>query len=81
MRASWQLQEAKARFSELVDTAARKGPQTVTRHGKPVVVVVAAHEYRRLIARGSDFKRFLRRAPLHELDLTRNGDTGRNIAL
>jgi prevent-host-death family protein len=39
--ATWQVQEAKNRFSEVIDRALSEGPQTVTRHGKPVVRVVA----------------------------------------
>lgn len=46
-RRSWSVQDAKNRFSEVVE-AARKKPQTVTKHGKPAVVVVAADEYERL---------------------------------
>jgi len=37
----WQVQEAKARFGEVIDRALSEGPQTVTRHGKAVVKVVA----------------------------------------
>lgn len=44
---TWQLQEAKSRFSELVDPTLAEGPQVVTRRGAEVVVVVAAPEYRR----------------------------------
>jgi prevent-host-death family protein len=44
---SWSVQDAKNRFSEVVE-AARREPQTVTKHGKPAVVVVAAEEYKRL---------------------------------
>ena len=36
----WQLQEAKNRFSEVINAAEHEGPQTITRHGKPVAVVV-----------------------------------------
>lgn len=43
----WSVQDAKNRFSEVVEAARRK-PQTVTKHGKPAVVVVAADEYERL---------------------------------
>ncbi|HEX3858908.1 MAG TPA: type II toxin-antitoxin system Phd/YefM family antitoxin [Pseudolabrys sp.] len=46
-RRSWSVQDAKNRFSEVVE-AARTRPQTVTKHGKPAVVVVAANEYERL---------------------------------
>jgi antitoxin Phd len=44
---SWSIQDAKNRFSEVVE-AARHEPQTVTKHGKLAVVVVAAEEYKRL---------------------------------
>ena len=40
MQHTWQLQEAKNRFSELVDLSLSEGPQIVTRHGKPVVRIV-----------------------------------------
>ena len=48
MTARWQLQEAKNRFSEVVDEALAHGPQTATRHGREVVVIVAAGEFRRI---------------------------------
>jgi antitoxin Phd len=44
---SWSVQDAKNRFSEVVE-AARSEPQTVTNHGRPAVVIVAAGEYERL---------------------------------
>jgi prevent-host-death family protein len=44
---TWSVQDAKNRFSEVVEAARRK-PQTVTKHGKPAVVVLAADEYERL---------------------------------
>lgn len=44
---SWSVQDAKNRFSEVVE-AAKRAPQTVTKHGKPAVVVVEAAEYERL---------------------------------
>jgi prevent-host-death family protein len=44
---TWSVQDAKNRFSEVVEAARRK-PQTVTKHGKPAVVVVAADEFERL---------------------------------
>jgi antitoxin Phd len=46
-RRNWSVQDAKNRFSEAVE-AARREPQTVTKHGKPTVVVVAVDEYERL---------------------------------
>ena len=44
---TWSVQDAKNRFSEVV-AAARRKPQTVTKHGKPAVVVVDVAEYERL---------------------------------
>ena len=44
---SWSVQDAKNRFSEVVE-AARRTPQTVTKHGKPAVIVVDVVEYERL---------------------------------
>lgn len=45
---SWPLQDAKARFSELVRRAHRDGPQRVTVHGRDEVVILAADEFHRL---------------------------------
>jgi prevent-host-death family protein len=46
-RSTWSVQDAKNRFSAVIDAARRK-PQTVTKHGKPTVVVVDAVEFARL---------------------------------
>jgi antitoxin Phd len=63
---SWQLQEAKQKFSELVRRTLEEGPQVVTRHGEEVVVVVPVEEFRRMSNDGEkemDFKEFLMSAP------------------
>ena len=44
----WPVQEAKARFSELLETCLRDGPQLVTRRGAEAAVLVPAEEWRRL---------------------------------
>jgi prevent-host-death family protein len=44
----WRLQDAKARFSEVVREAQQRGPQRVTLHGKDAVVIVGADEFDRL---------------------------------
>ena len=46
----WSLQDAKNRFSAVVDAALAGAPQEVTRRGKPAVVVLSAAEYARLVA-------------------------------
>lgn len=45
---NWQVQEAKQRFSEVLRAVEKDGPQTITRHGEEVAVVVDIKEYRRL---------------------------------
>ena len=45
---TWQVQDAKARFSELLDTALKKGPQVVTRRGIEAAVLVPIEEWKRL---------------------------------
>jgi prevent-host-death family protein len=49
--ARWSLQDAKNRFSAVVEAALKGRPQTVTKRGKPAVVVLAAEEYDRLTQR------------------------------
>jgi prevent-host-death family protein len=74
----WQVQAAKQKFSELVQRAIYEVPQTVTRHGKEVVVVISAEEFYRLSDRKPDFKEFLLSGPdLSVLDLKRMPDMPR----
>ncbi|GAB1385802.1 hypothetical protein MASR1M59_09500 [Melaminivora sp.] len=60
MSTVWQVQQAKNHFSEVIDRALTEGPQTVTRHGKPVVQVVAVsaapQEPQRQRSRGQAFE-------------------------
>lgn len=77
---SWQLQEAKQKFSELVQRALDEGPQTVTRHGETVVVVVSVDEYRRLTGGKPSFTDFLLSGPdFSLLDLERASDFPRDV--
>jgi antitoxin Phd len=66
---SWQLQEAKAKFSELVQRTLDEGPQTVTRHGKEVVVVLSADDYRKLSGRRPSLLEVLMSGPEGDLEL------------
>jgi prevent-host-death family protein len=80
MMGSWQLQEAKQRFSEVVRKAHDEGPQIITRHGDEVAVILDMAEYRRLKGGEPDFKEFLMSGPdLSTLDLTRSRDLPREI--
>lgn len=79
---SWQLQEAKQRFSEVVRKALTEEPQVVTRHGEEVVVVMSADEYRALAGDKPDLREFLLGGPdLGLLDLERQGEMPRDIEL
>jgi prevent-host-death family protein len=80
-RMAWQLQEAKARFSELVQKAIDEGPQTVTRHGKAAVVVLSAEQYELMKKRQIDLKDLLPYLSLDERDLERNKDFPRDVEL
>lgn len=86
MARKWQLHEAKNRFSEVVDRALEDGPQTVTRHGKDVVVIVASEDFerhrRRRSGRGTLLP-FLRRLSFARagLDLERSKDRDRDVEL
>jgi len=74
MGTSWALQDAKNRFDELVDSSLRDGPQIVTRRGTPVVVVMAADNWKQ---RGKPKRTLLdlfQNCPVKgiELDIARN---------
>lgn len=78
---SWQIQSARARFSEVFRRARTEGPQRITRQGKEGVVMVAEELYDRLVGKSHQPKslvRFFRQSPLVgvDLDLERNCDGG-----
>ncbi len=79
----WQLQDAKNKFSNLVDKAQHNGPQVVTKHGKDAVVILSIDEYKKLIKPKTNLVKFLQSSPLtkEDLDLTRSKETPRDIEL
>jgi antitoxin Phd len=82
----WQVQTAKARFSEVFRLARTAGPQRITRQGKESVVMISEEQYERLTAKSHQPKslvQFFRESPLVgiELDLGRDQDPGRDIDL
>jgi len=71
---AWQLQEAKACFSEVVRRAERR-PQRVTVRGKDAVVVLSAHDYDRLLPKsGSTLSGLMAASPLSEIEFGEQGD-------
>jgi prevent-host-death family protein len=82
MNHPWQLQNAKNRFSEVVESAMRSGPQEITRHGAKAAVVISYRDYTRLKARGGrSLSRFFRESPLRGLEITRTRDLPRQVDL
>jgi prevent-host-death family protein len=79
----WQLQEAKNRFSEVVNKALEEGPQTVTRHGEEIVVILSKAEYNRLLKSQTSLMEFFRQSPMVgiELDLERDPSLPRDVDL
>ena len=77
----WKLEDAKARFSEVVRRAEAEGPQAVTLRGRRAVVVVDAAEFDRLAGPKPElsFVDFMQTLHLDELDLTREPDFGRDV--
>jgi len=67
----WLLQDAKARFSELVRRVRSEGPQHVTVHGRDEVVVVSAEEFRRLKGErnGDALIAAMRASPYRDVDI------------
>lgn len=63
---TWQLQEAKSRFSEVVDLTLKEGPQLVTRRGEEAVVILAVNDYRRLSGQTTNLMDCLLNAPRGE---------------
>lgn len=85
-KSTWQLQAAKARFSEVFRLARAKGPQWITRQGKEAVVVLPAEQFERLRARSRQPRslvRFFADSPLvgARLRLVRKPDYGRPVEL
>jgi prevent-host-death family protein len=81
---AWQMQEAKARLSEVVKCAEREGPQNITLHGQSVAVVVSRAMFERLSGNELSLVEFMQRSPLYgsqDIDLERNNSVTREVSL
>ncbi|SFG37201.1 prevent-host-death family protein [Novosphingobium sp. CF614] len=81
---TWKLEDAKARFSEVVRRAQSEGPQRVTVRGREAVVVMSIDELDRLLPKDAGkpaFVPFLESLGLDGLDLEREIDRGRDVPL
>ncbi|RLL50941.1 type II toxin-antitoxin system Phd/YefM family antitoxin [Mariprofundus sp. EBB-1] len=66
----WQLQDAKARLSEVIKSAHDEGPQLVTVRGKPSAVVISFEEYKAMKKQRPGFVEFMRSSPLVGVELS-----------
>jgi prevent-host-death family protein len=83
---TWQIQEAKAHLSEVIERAQTDGPQTITRHGRARAVVVSAETYAAMSQTKKPKRDFvdwlLYDGPkFDEFEIERAKDTGRDIDL
>ena len=81
----WQMQEAKARLSEVVKRAEAVGPQDITLHGRSVAVVVSRAAFDRLSGQRASLLEFMQASPLAKLpdnfEFARDGSLTRDVAL
>lgn len=80
---NWTVAEAKSRFSEMIEQARAKGPQTITRRGRVAAVVVSAEEWQRKSKRTGNLAEFFAASPLRGsgLVVARRKDRARKVAL
>ncbi len=81
---AWKLEDAKAKFSEVVRRAREEGPQRVTYRGEDAVVVIAVEELKKLLPAEQpqqSLVEFLRDTALGEIDIHREPDRGRDLVL
>lgn len=76
MKRVWQLQEAKNKFSEVVEEAIHQGPQVITKRGIEVAIVLSYTEYQQMMASQKKLSDFFRESPLAEVDLDLSRDQG-----
>jgi antitoxin Phd len=80
---TWQLQEAKCKFSEVVKRAQSQGPQNITVHGEPVAVLISRRDYLKLAHPKPSLVELLRTSPLagSDLKITREQTPTRKMKL
>ena len=82
MMSTWQVQDAKAHLSELIQRARNEGPQVITRHGTEQAVVLSIEQYNALVAYKPNIKSHLLGGPkLDDFEIQRDRSKGRAIEL
>lgn len=78
---AWQVQDAKNKFSEVVERAISEGPQEITRRGKKTVILISVRDYLRLKQRKKSIVDFFKDSPLSTISFEREKDYPRSIEL
>ncbi|URI10783.1 type II toxin-antitoxin system Phd/YefM family antitoxin [Aquincola tertiaricarbonis] len=82
---TWQMQDAKARLSEVVKRAEQDGPQDITVHGKSVAVVLSRAAFERMSGQQASLLAFMQASPLAGLDdelvIERDASLTRDVSL
>ena len=79
---TWQMQTAKARFSDMVRCAKQDGPQDITVHGKSVAVVLSREMFDRLSGNSQSLVEFMQQSPLcgcDDIEFERNQSLPREV--
>ncbi len=78
---TWQVQEAKNNFSEVIERASHGDPQVITKHGTEVAVVISIDQFKSLKVRSQSLVEFLLESPLSgsEIDVTRDQSLPRAV--
>ena len=79
----WQLQEAKAKFSEVVKLANQEGPQEITMRGQPTAVLISLKDFEKIKKKKPSLVSFMRSSPLVgvDLELERDKSPARDIKI
>ena len=83
MKKIWQVQEAKARFSQVMNNALEHGPQIISKHGEEAAMLISIADYNKLTKKQNKLSCFFHESPLRDagLDLNRIHDLPRDIEL
>jgi antitoxin Phd len=76
---TWQLQDAKSRLSQLVESAMNFGPQFITKRGVDSVVVISMEKFNELTKPKNSLAMLLKKAPKADLDFSRSNESIREL--
>jgi len=83
MKGTWQIQDAKNKFSQVIVEALKNGPQIVTKHGEATAVILSVQDFKKLQQNRSNITEFFQSSPLVgvELEIDRIKDHPRSTDL